>query len=68
MFLDLTEEQESTLETILKKGIESINHLYTDGARIDENFHKLINHLTSQFKSGDGAPRGKTLQELSSRL
>lgn len=68
MFLDLTEEQENTLEVILKKGIEGINNLYTDGARIDENFHKLINHLTTQFKSGKGGPSVTTLQELSSKL
>lgn len=68
MFLDLTEEQENTLEVILKKGIEGINSLYTDGARIDENFHKLINHLTAQFESGKGGPSTTTLQELSSKL
>jgi len=68
MFLDLTEEQEDTLGVILKKGIEGINNLYTDGARIDENFHKLINHLTSQFNSDQGGPSVSTLQELSSRL
>lgn len=68
MFLDLTEEQERTLENIMKKGVEGINVLFADGTKIDENFHKLVKKLTTVFDSVEEGPSAKMLQEISSIL
>lgn len=68
LFLDLTQEQESTIEKIMDDGVTGINKLFSEGVNIDGAFRALVNQVSSVFDMSDGQPSAKQLLEFSKKM
>lgn len=68
LFLDLTQEQESTIEKIMGDGVTGINKLFSEGVNIDGAFRALVNQVSSVFDMSDGQPSAKQLLEFAKKM
>lgn len=65
IYLDLTEEQETTLHDIMSVGVSEINALFNDGLKLDNQFKSLVTNMEKLF---DGDCNINQVQQLVSRL
>lgn len=49
----LHEDQEKALEKVVGYGIKSTNHIFSEGLKLDETFHKVVEELGSLLSSGN---------------
>ena len=68
LFLDLTQEQEQTIESIMSDGVKGINSQFAEGVKMNEGFGGLVRQMTSVFGDKGSIPNVDKLQELSSKL
>ena len=68
LFLDLTQEQEQTIETIMSNGVAGINAQFSQGVQMNEGFGSLVKQMSAVFGEGDSVPNVDKLLELSSKL
>ena len=68
LFLDLTQEQEQTIETIMSSGVAGINAQFSQGVQMNEGFGSLVKQMSAVFGEGDSVPNVDKLLELSSKL
>lgn len=68
LFLDLTQEQESTIEKIMNDGVAGINKLFSEGVNIDGVFRALVNQVSGVFDMSDGQPSAKQLLEFAKKM
>lgn len=68
LFMDLTHNQEQTLEDIMGAGVTGINSLFSQGVKMNEGFSELVAHMNSVFGEAGAIPSVDKLLELSSKL
>ena len=68
LFMDLTHNQEQTLEEIMDNGVKGINSLFSQGVKVNEGFRQLVSHMDTVFGENDSIPSVDKLLELSSKL
>ena len=68
LFMDLTHNQEQTIEGIMGAGVNGINSLFSQGVKMNEGFSDLVSHMNTVFGEADSIPSVDKLLELSSKL